>query len=52
MGAGPVGYRGMSMGCGLGIPLISAEPRSRAAVLGLLGAQGLTEDAVRIVGPE
>ncbi|NJP89302.1 alpha/beta hydrolase [Nonomuraea sp. FMUSA5-5] len=51
VGAGPVGYCGMSMGCGLGIPLIAAEPRIRAAVLGLLGVQGLAEDAARITVP-
>ncbi|MER6569188.1 dienelactone hydrolase family protein [Streptomyces sp. NPDC001093] len=51
VGAGPVGYCGMSMGCGLGIPLIAAEPRIRAAVLGLLGAHGLAEDAARITVP-
>ncbi|AQZ66494.1 unnamed protein product [[Actinomadura] parvosata subsp. kistnae] len=51
VGAGPVGYCGMSMGCGLGIPLIAAEPRIRAAVLGLLGVQGLAEVAARITVP-
>jgi dienelactone hydrolase len=51
VGAGPAGYCGMSMGCGLGIPLIAAEPRIRAAVLGLLGAHGLAEDAARITVP-
>jgi dienelactone hydrolase len=51
VGAGPVGYGGMSMGCGLGIPLIAAEPRIRAAVLGLLGVHGLAEDAARITVP-
>jgi dienelactone hydrolase len=49
--ARPVGYCGMSMGCGLGIPLIAAEPRIRAAVLGLLGVHGLAEDAARITVP-
>jgi cephalosporin-C deacetylase-like acetyl esterase len=39
------------MGCGLGIALIAAEPRIRAAVLGLLGAHGLAEDAARITVP-
>jgi hypothetical protein len=39
------------MGCGLGVPLIAAEPRIRAAVLGLLGAHGLAEDAARIIVP-
>ena len=51
VGAGPVGYCGMSMGCGLGIPLIAAEPRISAAVLGLLGVRGLAEDAARISVP-
>lgn len=51
VGPGPVGYCGMSMGCGLGIPLIAAEPRIRAAVLGLLGVCGLAEDAARISVP-
>ena len=41
----------MSMGCGLGIPLIAAEPRIRAAVLGLLGVHGLAKDAARITVP-
>ena len=51
VGAGPVGYCGMSMGCGLGVPLIVAESRIRAAVLGLLGVHGLAEDAARITVP-
>ncbi|MEV4756308.1 dienelactone hydrolase family protein [Micromonospora sp. NPDC049559] len=51
VGVGPVGYCGMSMGCGLGIPLVAAEPRIRAAVLGLLGVHGLAEDAGRITAP-
>ncbi|MFE0206586.1 dienelactone hydrolase family protein [Streptomyces sp. NPDC058985] len=51
VGVGPVGYCGMSMGCGLGIPLIAAEPRIGAAVLGLLGVHGLAEDAGRITAP-
>jgi hypothetical protein len=51
IGVGPVGYCGTSMGCGLGIPFIAAEPRIRAAVLGLLGVHGLAEDAARITLP-
>lgn len=51
VGVGPVGYCGMSMGCGLGVPLIAAEPRIRAAVLGLLGVHGLAEEAARITVP-
>jgi dienelactone hydrolase len=38
VGASPVGYWGVSMGCALGVPFIAAEPRIRAAVLGLNGA--------------
>ncbi|MFI6596473.1 dienelactone hydrolase family protein [Nonomuraea sp. NPDC050536] len=51
VGDGPVGYWGMSMGCGLGVPFIAAEPRVRAAVLGLLGATALAETAARITVP-
>lgn len=38
VGTGPVGYWGVSLGCGLGVPFVAAEPRVRAAVLGLGGA--------------
>ena len=41
VGAGPVGYWGVSMGGGLGVPFVAAEPRVRAAVLGLTGSPGL-----------
>lgn len=51
VGDGPVGYLGMSLGCGLGVPLVAAEPRIRAAVLGLFGALGLAEAAERITVP-
>src|SRR6266508_975523 len=51
VGAGPVGYWGMSMGCGLGAPFIAAEPRIRAAVLGLNGAETSAEAAARITVP-
>jgi dienelactone hydrolase len=34
---GPVGYWGLSMGTRFGVPLIVAEPRVRAAVIGLFG---------------
>lgn len=51
VGVGPVGYWGMSMGCGLGVPLVAAEPRVRAAVLGLLGLHGLAESAAGVTVP-
>ena len=34
LGSGPVGYFGLSMGTMMGVPVIAAEPRVRAAVLG------------------
>ena len=51
VGAGPVGYWGVSLGCGLGIPFIAAEPRVRAAVLGLGGALASADAAARIRVP-
>lgn len=51
VGAGPAGYWGVSLGCGLGIPFVAAEPRVRAAVLGLGGAPGLAGAAARITVP-
>jgi dienelactone hydrolase len=51
VGAGPVGYWGVSMGTILGLPLVAAEPRIRAAVLGLMGLTGPTEDRIRADAP-
>ncbi|WP_086799406.1 dienelactone hydrolase family protein [Streptomyces caniscabiei] len=51
VGAGPVGYWGVSLGCGLGVPFVAAEPRIRAAVLGLGGALASGADAARITIP-
>ncbi|MEU1946564.1 dienelactone hydrolase family protein [Streptomyces sp. NPDC059474] len=51
VGAGPVGYWGVSLGCGLGVPFVAAEPRVRAAVLGLGGALTSAGDAARITVP-
>jgi dienelactone hydrolase len=47
VGTGPVGYWGVSLGCGLGVPFVAAEPRVRAAVLGLGGAFGTAADVAR-----
>jgi dienelactone hydrolase len=51
VGVGPVGYWGVSMGCGLGVPFVAAEPRVRAAVLGLGGALASADVAARITVP-
>ena len=51
VGGGPAGYWGVSLGCALGMPLVAAEPRVRAAVLGLQGAPALAEAAARISVP-
>jgi dienelactone hydrolase len=51
VGAGPVGYWGMSLGCVIGVPFVAAEPRVRAAVLGLGGAEVSAEAAARITVP-
>ncbi|OBQ48404.1 hypothetical protein A4U61_25095 [Streptomyces sp. H-KF8] len=51
VGAGPVGYWGVSLGCGLGVPFVAAEPRVRAAVLGLGGSVASAEAASRITVP-
>jgi dienelactone hydrolase len=50
-GAGPVGYWGVSLGCGLGVPFVAAEARVRAAVLGLGGALASAEVAAQITVP-
>ncbi|MFG2481103.1 alpha/beta hydrolase family protein [Streptomyces fagopyri] len=51
VGPGPVGYWGVSLGCGLGVPFVAAEPRIRAAVLGLGGVSASAEDAARVTVP-
>ncbi|MFC8435837.1 dienelactone hydrolase family protein [Streptomyces sp. NPDC057253] len=51
VGAGPVGYWGVSLGCALGMPFTAAEPRVRAAVLGLQGSPVLAGTAARITVP-
>ena len=52
IGAGaPVGYWGVSLGSAIGVPLVAAEPRIKAAVLGLMGYETLAEAAARITVP-
>jgi pimeloyl-ACP methyl ester carboxylesterase len=48
---GPVGYWGLSLGTLLGLPLVAAEPRITAAVLGLAGARSLAAAAARVTVP-
>lgn len=51
VGPGPVGYWGVSMGCGLGVPFVAAEPRVRAAVVGLSGSPAMAALAAGITVP-
>ncbi|MEV6197673.1 alpha/beta hydrolase [Streptomyces sp. NPDC051920] len=48
---GPVGYVGMAMGTALGVPLVAAEPRIKAAVLGMMWPDALFEAARQITVP-
>lgn len=45
---GPAGYWGLSMGTRFGVPLIVAEPRIRAAVIGLFGYRQGAEENQRV----
>jgi dienelactone hydrolase len=49
---GPVGYWGVSMGTILGLPLVAAEPRVEAAVLGLMGLTGPTSARIAADAPQ
>jgi dienelactone hydrolase len=51
VGAGPAGYWGVCLGCGLGVPFVAAEPRIHAAVLGLGGAAASAQTAAQITVP-
>jgi dienelactone hydrolase len=47
LGAGPVGWWGLSMGTILGLPVVAADSRISVAVLGLMGLTGPTRDRLR-----
>ena len=51
VGGGLAGYWGVSMGCAFGLPLVAAEPRVRAAVLGLQGSPALAGTAAQLTVP-
>jgi dienelactone hydrolase len=51
IGSGPVGYWGVSLGTAIGLPLVAAERRINAAVLGLMGHETLAQDAARVTVP-
>jgi pimeloyl-ACP methyl ester carboxylesterase len=48
---GPVGYFGLNLGTAIGVPLVAAEPRIKAAVLGLHWPDVLAEKAKQITIP-
>ena len=48
---GPVGYHGLSLGSAIGVPLVAAEPRIAAAILGLMGHETLAGAAARVTVP-
>ncbi|MFJ9442375.1 alpha/beta hydrolase [Kitasatospora sp. NPDC101235] len=48
---GPVGYCGIAMGTALGLPLVAAEPRIKAAILGMMWPDALVEKAKQITVP-
>jgi dienelactone hydrolase len=48
---GPIGYHGLSLGSAIGVPLVAAERRIKAAVLGLMGHETLAKPASRITVP-
>lgn len=52
VGAGRVGWWGLSMGTILGLPFVAAEPRIRVAVLGLMGITGPTRARIETDAPK
>jgi dienelactone hydrolase len=48
---GPVGFWGLSMGAGIGVPFVAADQRITAAVFGIAGGETLVEAAARITVP-
>ena len=48
---GPVGYFGLNMGTAIGVPLVAAEPRITAAVLGQFWPESLAETARQVTIP-
>ena len=46
VGNGPVGWWGLSMGTITGLPVVAADRRFRAAVLGLMGLTGPTRERI------
>ncbi|MGH9083625.1 MAG: dienelactone hydrolase family protein, partial [Acidimicrobiales bacterium] len=46
IGDGPVGWWGLSLGTILGLPLVAADERIGAAVLGLMGLTGPTRERI------
>lgn len=49
--SGPIGYWGVSMGTIFGLPLVAAERRISAALLGLMGLTGPTRDRIEADAP-
>jgi dienelactone hydrolase len=47
----PVGFWGISLGSAIGVPLVAAEARITAAVLGLVGHPSLAAAAARVTVP-
>ncbi len=52
VGVGPVGYFGLSMGTMMGLPQVAAEPRVRAALLGLMGVWSPNAQQLVAAAPE